>query len=192
MKSWWKLAAVVAALTLSGAAAHAATLTEGFDDPFPVWERGWLAQNSNLENYYGVGAGRGNQPLGLWVEDDTRGDAVDIMFDRSFGAQWSSLSLDVATWVDNTLEVYDIDNNILATLTGFTTRSYSQSVNFVVESTNGFGGFRFTNSRTPGNTWIDNVTVNDDNISPVPLPASGLMLMAGLGGLAAARKRRTR
>jgi hypothetical protein len=63
---------------------------------------------------------------------------------------------------------------------------------------NGYGAFAITDPTgmsgiyTTGTFVIRNATVVDTQVAPVPLPASALMLMAGLGGLAAARKRRVR
>lgn len=185
-----KAAAIAAVVTFSASASHATTLTEVFADPFPAWESDWLATNSNIQNYYGAGANRGNQPLGLWVQDTDGVGLVDIKFDTGFGAQWSSFAIDVATFVSgNTMTVYDISNNVLGLFSGFDTRSYSNAVTYQVTSTNGIGGFSFSSSRTAGSTWIDNVTVSNDSVAPVPLPASALFLFGGLAGLAATRKR---
>lgn len=59
------LSAGAAALALFAVPASAATLTEDFEALFPAWEAGWFGMNSNAENCYGAGAGRGNNPDGL-------------------------------------------------------------------------------------------------------------------------------
>jgi hypothetical protein len=40
-----------------------------------------------------------------------------------------------------------------------------------------------------GNVRIDNVVLSSVDVAPVPLPAAGLMLLAGIGALAAVRRR---
>lgn len=59
-----------------------------------------------------------------------------------------------------------------------TTLNLFQNVTSLTFSTNGGGNVR-----------LDDLAI--DGPSPVPLPAAGLMLLAGLGGLAALRKRKT-
>ena len=87
------------------------TLVEDFEKEFPAWEKGWLGLNSNLQNYYGVGKGRGNNPDGLWLDD---GDGVQygdydvtILFNSAFGASLSAFSIDIAGYVGGTFSVFD-------------------------------------------------------------------------------------
>lgn len=42
-----------------------------------------------------------------------------------------------------------------------------------------------------GNAYLDNLSLDVTVPAPVPLPAAGLMLLAGVGGLAAMRRRKT-
>lgn len=184
---------VSAAISINAGTAHAATLVEQFNDPFPDWESGWLATNSNIQNYYGVGADRGNQPNGLWVEDDTPFDsAINVVFDNAFAATLTSFSLDVATFIGaNILSIYDASGATVATFLGFDTASFDVAVNFSVISSNGIGGFSFSNSSSSGNTWIDNVSVSNGALAPVPLPAAGFLLVGALGGFAFLRRRKT-
>lgn len=88
-------------MVLTAGSVQSATLVEGFDDTFPAWESGWLATNSNIKNYYGVGKGRGNQPYGLWVDDLVSDRKANVEFDNGFGALWTSFSMDVVTFVGN-------------------------------------------------------------------------------------------
>jgi len=167
-------------------------LTEDFEDPFPAWESGWLGVNSNLENYYGQGAGRGNNPDGLWISDGDgvfKGDpSVDIVFDPVFGATLMSFAIDVAGHVPVTLRVLDMSSNVLldvsVTLTDGALTDPGTYASYSVTSSNGISGFSFIPeiSQVEGNTGIDNVSVT------IPEPATILLL--GLGGLAVLRKRR--
>ena len=183
-----KTTLAAAAIVLSATAASAAPLIEQFDS-FPAWESGWLGTNSNIQNFYGVGMDRGNQAYGLWVQDTVNDSTVDVMFNALFGASLTSFAMDVASFVNNTLEIYDIGGNVLGTFSNFTNSSYTTAVNVGVTSTNGIGGFRFSSAGTAGNTWIDNVTV-DANPAPVPLPAALPMLLAALAGSGIALRRR--
>ncbi|MBM4207759.1 MAG: hypothetical protein FJ190_06975 [Gammaproteobacteria bacterium] len=73
---------------------------EDFEGSFPSWESGWLGQNSSLMNYYGVGAGRGNNPDGLWIYDGISGDGgAHITFNSAFGSQIQSFSIDIASYI---------------------------------------------------------------------------------------------
>src|SRR4051812_41073694 len=93
----------VASLLCVRSASAASILIEDFEAPFPAWESGWLAVNSNLQNYYGVGAARGNNPDGLWVADDSASGAGSfITFDSPFALTLSSFDIDIAGYVSGT------------------------------------------------------------------------------------------
>lgn len=47
-----------------------------------------------------------------------------------------------------------------------------------------------TTAEFPTSTSFDGYDVSKVSIAPVPLPAGGLMLLGGLGGLAALRRRK--
>jgi len=175
----------VAGLALAASAANAATYTEDFNAPFPTWESGWLGTNSNLTNDYGVGAGRGNNPDGLWVGETT------IQFNSAFGAAITSLDLDVASWVSGNLEFYDASNTLISTQ-AFTANygAYSNPglyEHFSVSSTNGIDHFTFDAAGVVGNTSIDNVVVST---TAVPEPAGIAMMLAGVGMVAGLARRR--
>jgi hypothetical protein len=182
-------ACLLGAMTFSGTAQAATILTEDFEAVFPAWESGWLATNSNLTNYYGVGAGRGNNPDGLWI------GVSDIIFDPGFGQSITSISFDVAGWSPTNVEIYDSLGGILLNVPVFLTYgAYTDPgtyVNFSASSLQGIGGFRFTGGNVLGNTSIDNVIVElDGEFNPIPEPATLGMFAAGLGLIAVVRRRR--
>ena len=203
------LAAVATvSLLLGGSRAEAAPLLEDFEADFPAWETGWLGSNSNLQNYY-VSLGllntvRGNNPDGLWISDgDGLADdaLVTIDFNPSFGLSLTSFSLDIAGHVPVGFRVFDSAGATLlsvpmvaATMGAFT--DPGGYVNFAVNSSNGIGGFEFSNtgSQVEGNTSIDNVRVDTGAapgppVTSVPEPASLTLMGLGMAGVVAGRSR---
>jgi len=183
------LACLLGVMAFSGAAQAATILTEDFEAVFPAWESGWLATNSNLTNYYGIGQGRGNNPDGLWP------GVADIIFDPVFAQSITSISFDVAGYTSTNVQIYDSLGGILldvpVTLTYGAETDPGTYVNFSASSIQGIGGFRFTGSNVLGNTSIDNVTVElDGDLNPIPEPATTAMFAAGLGLLAVIGRRR--
>ncbi len=175
-------------------------LVEDFEAEFPAWESGWLGVNSNLENNAGVGAGRGNNLDGLWLDDGdllTGNDAsIDIVFLSSFGATLTALSFDVAGYAPATLKIFDMSGaellsepfvNAGGVISQDPVEVY---VNFSVTSTNGISGFTFLpaddNNPIEGNTSIDNVTAT------IPEPSAVLLGLIGLFGLLAVYSRHSR
>lgn len=192
--------AIIVTISLTSLASASPILVEDFEAPFPAWESGWLGVNSNLQNYYGVGAGRGNNPDGLWIDDGDGqygNDVSVITFIPAFGASLSSLSLDVAGYAPIRLQAFDMANALIfdtqvALTRGATTDPGTYS-NYVITSTNGISSFQLVptgGSQVEGNTSIDNVIVNT---APVPEPAS-IAIWSALGGigLLGARRRRQR
>jgi hypothetical protein len=107
-----------AAFIFSISTAQASTIyLEDFEAPFPAWESGWLGTNSNLQNYYGVGGARGNNPDGLWLDDGdgirSSTEVVTISLAPTFGATLVSFAIDVAAHTLATLRVFDSSNNTL-------------------------------------------------------------------------------
>ena len=135
-------AAALLALLLMSAPIQAGVLVEDFEATFPAWESGWLATNSNLTNYYGLGAGRGNNPDGLWIGE------ADIVFLPAFAATLTSLSLDVAGHAPTQFQIYDQVGALLLdvplTLTFGATTDPGVYAHYAVTSSNGIGGFRFS------------------------------------------------
>ncbi len=174
----------------------ATTLVEDFEAPFPAWESGWLGSNSNLQNVYGVGSDRGNNPDGLWIADGlNNGNDAVITFNSAFGATLSSFSIDIASFATTTLRVWDLAGaTLLSTPVTYNAGAYTDPgtyVHYGVTSTNGIGGFSLLGGGVEGNVSIDNVRVNLDGMgSAVPEPATWAMMIAGFGLAGSALRRR--
>jgi hypothetical protein len=177
--------------------ASAITYIEDFEATFPAWESGWLGTNSNLQNYYGKGADRGNNPDGLWIDDGNGvhgGDTV-IIFNSLFGASLTNLALDIAGWEPTHLKIYDMSNTLIldeqVILTYGAWTDPGVYAHYSVSSANGISKFLFTQdggSQIEGNTSIDNVVAQTDGVS-VPEPAAMLLLGCGLLGLIQFRRK---
>jgi hypothetical protein len=193
--------AFLLALTLP---AVAGTLTENFN-VLPDWETGWLGVNSNLVNYYvavngpGDNTDRGNNPDGLWIADSTtvHGGDVVISFNPAFAATLTSLSIDIAGFVEAQFEIFDAAGNPLLGPTDLTLTNGAFTLpgvyaNYAVTSTTGIGGFSFLGDAIEGNTSIDNVVVTQAEESSVPEPTALSLIGAGLLALAGLGKARAR
>lgn len=179
---------------------YAATYTEAFEASFPTWESGWLGANSNLQNYYGVGGDRGNNPDGLWIQDGLSLDnETRITFAAAFGQTLTSLSLDIATYRDDLhLEIFDSLGVILGSwYVAPTNGAYTDPglyMGFGIQSISGVGGFRLLGTGIEGNTSIDNViAISGAPVVPgpsVPDDASTLILSGlSLAALLTLRRR---
>jgi hypothetical protein len=105
---------ILAAFSLIGSQVLADILCEGFDDPLGGWRSRWLAQNSNMQNYYVCTGGsnendRGNNPCGLWICDGNVDDQNCLIdFDPAFGATMGTLMIGIMPFVDEEYYVYDL------------------------------------------------------------------------------------
>ena len=187
---------LAALLTLAFASqANAVVFTEDFEANFPAWESGWLGTNSNLQNYYGIGAGRGNNPDGLWIQDGlSLTNATEITFGAGFGAGITNFSIDITSWIGNLVfNAYDMNgislmSTVITSYAGaYTDPGTYQTIAF--SSSNGVSRFEILGGGIEGNTSIDNVIVSTDAIQ-VPEPASLALMGLGLAGLAALRRRK--
>ena len=161
---------------------------ENFDDTFPNWESRYLGTHSNLQNYYGVGAGRGNNPNGLWVQDGlSLSNETRITFDTLFGQSLTALSIDITTHVSNLIfEIFDslgatLLSYVMPVLNGGNSCCGENYETKSVTSTSGIGGFRFLGGRIEGNTAIDNVIATAGDVVPVAVPAPAPLALMGLG-----------
>jgi hypothetical protein len=90
-------------------------MCETFPDPLGDWRTRWLAQNSNMTNYY-VCTGnpdennRGNNPCGLWICDtDQDFQTADIVFNPSFGSTVTQFSMGIMVFVPAIFTLFDVD-----------------------------------------------------------------------------------
>ncbi|WP_419814060.1 PEPxxWA-CTERM sorting domain-containing protein [Glacieibacterium sp.] len=191
------------ALLTAVTGAQAANLVENFNEPFVGWESRWFGAETSAVNYYVSEQGPSNADYrgapdhsGLVLSDgDSYRDGgnygqILISFSSSFGASLKSFSMDVASALPNsTLFFYDMQGATIASfvLPGsplspyYTPTSYT---NVSVTSTNGIGGFSFTDF-AQGNTIIDNLAA-----ATVPEPASWAMMVLGFGAIGSALRRR--
>lgn len=185
-------------LSLSSNSILAAVYVEDFESAFPAWENGWLGTNSNLQNYYGVGQGRGNNPDGLWLDDgdglQSGDNVVEIVFDSAFGATLSELVFDLAAHLSGlSVDIFDMSGtsifNSSVSLTSGATLDPGNYESFSVTSSNGIMGFSLysTGGQIEGNTGIDNVMVT--TVSNVPVPAAIWLFASAITGIIGFKRR---
>jgi hypothetical protein len=157
--------------------ALATVLCEGFDDPLQGWRDRWLAQNSDMRNYYVCYGGggendRGNNPCGLWICDgDANPMQADVEFNPSFGAGVCHFELGIMPFVPAHVTMLQSDGTAffdaeLVVDGGFPpcpTRVYGgDCVGLLSFSISPTGG-----SQIEGNTSVDNVCATVDCGVPV-------------------------
>lgn len=182
-------------LLLCSSNVMATVLIEDFEDSFPTWESSWLGTNSNLQNVYGVGGGRGNNPDGLWIADGlNNGSIAEITFDSSFGSTITDFSIDTTTWISGALfEAFDmLGNTLISTVITSMRGAYTdpgsyQTISF--STANGLSGFSITGGGIEGNTSIDNV-IATTGVAPVPEPTTIVLLGLAFAGLGFSRKKK--
>ena len=106
---------LMAGFAVLAGGARADVLCESFDDPLGGWRDRWLAQNSNMTNYYICSGSttdenyRGDNPCGLWICDtDSDYENAIVDFDPLFGATVGHLFIAVMPFVDVDLYTYDL------------------------------------------------------------------------------------
>ena len=176
---------------LTAAPAVAQTYTENFEAAFPSWETGWFGVNSNATNVYGMGAGRGNNPDGLWINDGLFNSlGVTVTFDSAFATSLTSFYMDIAGYQPTTLTFFDqfgatlFSSNVVLTQGAYTDPGvYAR---YGTASSSGIGGFSFS-GQARGNTSIDNL---EAIAGAVPEPSTWAMMLVGFGGVGFAMRRR--
>ena len=211
--------ALLAALTLSSAAAHAATTTTLDFDPNDACDPNTCANNLLISQDYGDSA------------------EVDVIYDSSLGldglsplAYYSSgySDLDGVAWgtsgssVATEIFLSPIVTGVGVRLLGFDMGAFTSEISFPLAVLEGDGTALFEDATTtvqsstassfapttPGawesatgiriqwgptvNVAIDNIEFETYDLSStpvIPLPAAGWLLLAGLGGLALLRRR---
>ena len=177
--------------------AHAATLTEDFEAPFPAWESDWFGTLSDAANYYCAGASgcndRGNNPDGLWLlgVGGAASGPITVTFNADFGASLTSFKLDVAGFVPTRLTAVDSDGAVVfdedVTLTNGAFSDPGVYASYTITSTTGIASFTFSGG-VAGNTSIDNLVATT---APIPEPASVALMLAGLAAVGAAARRKS-
>jgi hypothetical protein len=158
---------VMAALLLIAGNVLADVLTETFDDPLGGWRDRWLAQNSNMTNYYVCSGGtdqnyRGNNPCGIWICDEVGGNNSVITFDPTFGATVTNFAIGIQAFVDAVYSVYDPSGNLVYSsnlTTNYNSPYGCYCTMFACDTPNGIGRFEITSgSQVEGNMAVDDVT----------------------------------
>lgn len=198
-----KTCAAALAVFTAATGVHAANLVENFDAPFAGWESRWFGTQSNAFNYYvseqgpvNIGYQGASDHDGMYLSDgDSYRDGgnygqILINFNAAFGSSLKSFSMDIASALPNShLFFYDIDGATIASfvipdspVSPYWTPIGSTRV--TVNSTNGIGGFSFTDG-AQGNTIVDNLAA-----TTVPEPESWALMVIGFGAVGSLLRRR--
>ena len=194
----------LACLLLAASPARADTLVEDFSAAFPAWQSGWLGTHSDARNYcetnwcwvgsdWAMGPTVQGEPgtSGMWLGNTTNNPFTpdQVTFDPAFGGALTSLRIDVASYVDSTLQAWDAHGQLIFSQT-LAVHDYHDNPptayqSFEILSSTGISSFALS-GMTMGNVMIDNLVA----VTAVPEPAGAAMLLAGLGLLALGRGRR--
>lgn len=161
-------------LALSGNAA--AQLCEDFPDPLGGWRDRWLAQWTNMTNYY-VCTGnpdenfRGNNPCGLWICDtDADFQTAAITIDPAIEVTYWAIGIMV--FVPATYTVYDLHESVVFTIDIAPNGTFPPCPDSQIECSIPAGMSRFViapngGDQIEGNTSVDNICAI--GIDPVPV-----------------------
>lgn len=188
-----KITALITALLLS-ASASANVLMEDFSD-LPGWQQQWFGTQSNAKNFYqvsnlGPASYRGNNPDGLWLDDNDGvvGDTdLSVVFNTEFANSLSLFSVDVASSLnDLTLVFFDAQGQNLFSQSIQSSFSAGASPagyqNFTISSFSGISGFSFLSTGSvEGNVSIDNLFALGTPATVASVPEPGSMVLLGLG-----------
>jgi hypothetical protein len=179
-----KTAIVLALLLCAATAAFADEYIENWPDPLGGWRDRYVAQYTNMQNYYVCSGGsdeneRGNNPCGLWICDGTVDLTCTINFEPSFGATITLLEMGLQAFVDATLNVYDPANNLVSStvLTVNYNSPYGCNCTLhTIDTPNGVSRFEIVpnaGSQIEGNMAIDDMRVVTGGNTPTQVTTWG-------------------
>ena len=166
---------------LLGVRAYATEYIETFDDPLGGWRGRWLAQDTNMTNYYVCSGGtdedyRGNNPCGIWICDGVSGGTCIINFEPTFGAAIRTFEIGIQDFVDATLNVYDPGGSLVYTSplpVNYQSPYGCYCTLYTTATPAGVGRFEIVSTgQVEGNTAVDNVRVVTEEGPPVPVNAT--------------------
>lgn len=199
MKNFKLSTAVCFAVMVAAGAANAATVTSGATRVGDVGGINTLTGTSVASNN-ALYSDEMTDPFSEWVWQDstTSPDTAEYEFKFTLlDSQLATASLSGLWGVDNYGTV-SLNGRLIASASDYTTANFTSLMAF---GTTDSSLFALNNSlvfalgdetrRNDGGQSAFRAAVNvSSDVSPVPVPAAGLMLFAGLGGLVAARRRR--
>ncbi len=156
--------------------AFADELIENWPDPLGPWRDRWVAQNTNMQNYYVCSGGgdenyRGNNPCGIWICDGVVGGNCVITFEPTFGASITLLEMGLQAFVDATLNVYDPGGALVYStplVVGYGSPYGCFCTMYTTPTPTGVGRFEIVSaSQVEGNMAIDDMRVITGGCSPV-------------------------
>jgi hypothetical protein len=184
-----KVLLMILFLLLLVTTAHATKYFENFDD-IPGWENNWLDSVSNIQNFYGLGHGFGNNPGALWLADGTPFSNLSIDLSWCWSCCITDIEFDIKTWIDGAKFIaYGYSGGILTEVL----LPKFEWVHIDLGGLDGMAGFDIVGKFVEGNTSIDNVgiTLGENYRCPkvVPEPMSMLLFGAAIVCLSFFRKK---